>query len=89
MSAVYLCPTRNTLFLTTAEKGLCVHIDVIVLKAMCNVQVWRVDGQAQTKQQKTNLKKMKNHMFSHVVVEMSTPWERRGLEWGARARGGR
>ena len=48
MIAVQQCLARNTLFLATV-KGLCVHIDVIVLKAMCNVQVWHVDGQAQTK----------------------------------------
>ena len=52
MFAVYLCPTRNTLFLTTVERAVdhtsssCVQS--VKLKAMCNVQVWRVDGQAQT-----------------------------------------
>ena len=45
MFAVYPCPTRKTLFLTTVKKAVH-HIDVIVLKAMCNVQEWRVDGQA-------------------------------------------
>ena len=47
-----LCVLRARYDLSLDTKGLCVHIDVIVLEAMCNVQVWRVDGQAQTKKEK-------------------------------------
>ena len=46
MFAVYLCPTRNTLFLTTV-KGLWItyHQVCAVCEAMCT---YDVDGQAQT-----------------------------------------
>ena len=49
MFAVFLlCVLRARYDLLLDTERLCVHIDVIVLEAMCNVQVWRVDGQAQT-----------------------------------------
>ena len=44
MFAVFLlCVLRARYDLLLDTKGLCI-IDVIVLNAMCNVQVWRVDG---------------------------------------------
>ena len=38
-----LCPARNFRSRSNQTMG-CAHTDVIVLKAMCNVQVWHVDG---------------------------------------------
>ena len=45
MFAVFsaLCPARNFRSRSNQTMG-CAHIDVIVLKAMCNVQLWHVDG---------------------------------------------
>ena len=63
-ATMFAVPTRNTVFLTTMEKGCGSHIITCVhsvkLKAMCHVQVWRVDGQTQTKNEKKNGKKKRN-----------------------------